>query len=273
MSDSLWPHELQHARLPCPSLSPGVCSNSHPLSQWCHPTTSPSVTFLLPSVFPRLRVFSKEIKPINPKGSQPWLFIGRSSWSWSWCSSTLATWYEEPTHWKRPWLFGKGVCEVLVNQMWTGPPNPHLPGQSLAVMASFKLHCCEKDRGLRCYSLRWNSGVCKYKPPALSLEKMFKRKPEEKTYRLNSISMTHFLFALSFQLLLILPWTPQEGFLWCFPFDCFAKNINIHLGRKRVRERKDIGHSFLILVLPIWQDTLYSKRGCYKICSQAAISL
>ena len=42
MSDSLWPHELQHTRLPCPSLSPGVCSNSCPLSQRCHPTISSS---------------------------------------------------------------------------------------------------------------------------------------------------------------------------------------------------------------------------------------
>ena len=42
MSDSLWPHGLQHARLPCPSLSLGACSNSCPLSQWCHPTISPS---------------------------------------------------------------------------------------------------------------------------------------------------------------------------------------------------------------------------------------
>ena len=43
MSDSLRPHELQHARLLCPSLSPWVCSNSDPVSQWCHPTISPSV--------------------------------------------------------------------------------------------------------------------------------------------------------------------------------------------------------------------------------------
>ena len=42
--DSLWPHELQQAKLPCPSLSPWVCSNSCPLSQWCHPTISSSVT-------------------------------------------------------------------------------------------------------------------------------------------------------------------------------------------------------------------------------------
>ena len=39
MFDSLWPHGLQHARLPCP-LSPGVCSNSYTLSQECHPTIS-----------------------------------------------------------------------------------------------------------------------------------------------------------------------------------------------------------------------------------------
>ena len=44
MSDSLWSHGLQHARLPCPSLSPGVCSNSCPLSQWCHPTILSSAT-------------------------------------------------------------------------------------------------------------------------------------------------------------------------------------------------------------------------------------
>ena len=42
MSDSLQPHGLQHARLPCPSLSPGVCSDSCPLSPWCHPTISSS---------------------------------------------------------------------------------------------------------------------------------------------------------------------------------------------------------------------------------------
>ena len=44
VSDSLWPHGLQHARLSCPSLSPRVWSNSCPLSQWCYPTISSSVT-------------------------------------------------------------------------------------------------------------------------------------------------------------------------------------------------------------------------------------
>ena len=43
VSDSLWSHGLQHARLPCPSPTPGACSNSCPLSWWCHPTISSSV--------------------------------------------------------------------------------------------------------------------------------------------------------------------------------------------------------------------------------------
>ena len=42
-SDSLQPHGLQHASLPCPSPTPGACSNLCPPSQWCHPTISPSV--------------------------------------------------------------------------------------------------------------------------------------------------------------------------------------------------------------------------------------
>ena len=43
MSNSLWPHGLQHARLPCPSPTPGACSDSCPLSQWCYPTISSSI--------------------------------------------------------------------------------------------------------------------------------------------------------------------------------------------------------------------------------------
>ena len=60
MSDSLWPHGLQHTRLLCLSPTPGVCSNSCPLSQWCHPTISflCRPLLLLPSIF--RRVFSSE---------------------------------------------------------------------------------------------------------------------------------------------------------------------------------------------------------------------
>ena len=43
MSDSMWPHALQHARPPCPSPTPGACLNPRPSSRWCHPTISSSV--------------------------------------------------------------------------------------------------------------------------------------------------------------------------------------------------------------------------------------
>ena len=54
MSDCLRPHELQHARLPCPSPAPGVYPNSCPLSRGCHPTISSSVVpfFSCPQSFP-----------------------------------------------------------------------------------------------------------------------------------------------------------------------------------------------------------------------------
>ena len=56
VSDSLWPHGLQHAKLPCPSLSPGLCSNSSLLSWWVHILSH--LLLLLPSIFPSTRVFS-----------------------------------------------------------------------------------------------------------------------------------------------------------------------------------------------------------------------
>ena len=57
MSDSLWPHEMQHARLPCPSLSLGTCSDSCPLSRWYRLIISSSAGYcllLLPSASPRI---------------------------------------------------------------------------------------------------------------------------------------------------------------------------------------------------------------------------
>ena len=79
MSDSLQAHGLQHTRLPCSSPSPRACSNSCPLSQWCHPTISPSVpsSFCL-QIFPRIRAFSNEsaLRIMWPKY---WSFIFSTS--------------------------------------------------------------------------------------------------------------------------------------------------------------------------------------------------
>ena len=56
--DSLWPHEPQHTRPPCPSSTPGVYTNSCPLSWWCHPTISSSIVpFSWFQSFPTSRSF------------------------------------------------------------------------------------------------------------------------------------------------------------------------------------------------------------------------
>ena len=65
MSNSLLPHGLQHAGFPCPSPTPGACSNSCPLSQWCHWVCDEHLILchpllLLPSMFTSIRVFSNE---------------------------------------------------------------------------------------------------------------------------------------------------------------------------------------------------------------------
>ena len=95
MFDSLQPHESQHARPPCPSPIPGACSNSCPLSQWCHPTISSSVvTFSsCPQSFPASgsfqmsqlfasggQSFSGVSASVLPKNTQDWSPLGWTGW-------------------------------------------------------------------------------------------------------------------------------------------------------------------------------------------------
>ena len=77
MSDSLGSHGVQHSRLPHPSLSPGVCSNSCPLSWWCHPTISSSAvpfssclqSFPASRSFPMSRLFTSDGQSIEASAS------------------------------------------------------------------------------------------------------------------------------------------------------------------------------------------------------------
>ena len=83
VSNSLWPHGLQHARLPCPSPTPVAYSNSCPLSQWCHPTTSSSVIPFPPASrsFPMSQVFSSGGQNIVVSASTSVLAINIQDWS------------------------------------------------------------------------------------------------------------------------------------------------------------------------------------------------
>jgi len=74
------PHRLQHAWLPCPLPSAGACSNSCPLSRWCHPTISSFIIplLLLPSIFPSIRVFSNETV-LHIRWPKYWIFSFNTS--------------------------------------------------------------------------------------------------------------------------------------------------------------------------------------------------
>ena len=115
MPDSLWPHGLQHTRLPGPSLSPRVCSNSSPLIQWCHPAISSSVAsfsscpqpFRVSWSFPMRRLFesggqstgasaSPSVLPMNIQGSLP---LGWTGWI-SLLSKGLSRVFFSTTVWK-----------------------------------------------------------------------------------------------------------------------------------------------------------------------------
>ena len=96
MSDSLWPHELQHIRLPCTSSTPRACSNSCPLSQWCHLTISSSLvpfsswlqSFPASGSFQLSQLFTSGCQSIGvsaptsvlPGNTQDWSPLGWTGW-------------------------------------------------------------------------------------------------------------------------------------------------------------------------------------------------
>ena len=96
VSNSLPPHRLQQARLPCPSPTPRVLPNPCPLSQWCHPTISSSVipfsscpqSFPASGSFPLSQLFASGGQSIGasastsvlPMNTQDWSPLGRTGW-------------------------------------------------------------------------------------------------------------------------------------------------------------------------------------------------
>ena len=96
VTDSLQPHELQHAKPPCPSPTPRVYSNTYPLSQWCHPAISSSVvpfsshlqSFPASGSFPMSQLFAWSGQSIGvsasasvlPMNTQAWSPLGWTGW-------------------------------------------------------------------------------------------------------------------------------------------------------------------------------------------------
>ena len=88
VSKSLWPHGLQHTRPPCPSPSPRACSNSCPVSRWCHPTISSSVipfscrqSFPTSGSFPMSQLFTSGGQSIGASASASVLPMNIQGWS------------------------------------------------------------------------------------------------------------------------------------------------------------------------------------------------
>ena len=107
MSDSLQPHGLQHSRLPCPSSIPGACSNSCPLSQWCHPTSSCLESFQASGSIPMSQFFTSGGQSSGvstaasalPMNIQDWFPLGLTGWI-SLQSKGLSRVYSNTTFWK-----------------------------------------------------------------------------------------------------------------------------------------------------------------------------
>ena len=102
---TLWPHRLQHARFPCPSPTPRAYSNSCPLSQWCHPAISSSVTlfsshphfFPAPGSFPMSWLFTSGGQSIGASASASLLPVDLQRWfpvGWTGLISLKYKWLE-----------------------------------------------------------------------------------------------------------------------------------------------------------------------------------
>ena len=111
--DSLWPHGLQHTRLPCPSLTPRACSNSCLSCRWFDPTISSSVvpfsclqSFPASGSFPRSQFFTSGSQSIGvlasasvlPMSIQDWFPLGLTSWISLQSNSFWIDWFGSPKY-------------------------------------------------------------------------------------------------------------------------------------------------------------------------------
>ena len=127
MFNSLWPHGLQHARPPCSSPTPGVYSNSCPLSQWCHPTISSSAipfsclqSFPASESFQMIQLFTSggqsigasASAPVPPVNIQVW-FPLRLTGLISFLSKGLSRVFSSTTVWKHQ-FFSKNILYIVL---------------------------------------------------------------------------------------------------------------------------------------------------------------
>ena len=153
VSDSLWPHGLQHTRLCCPSPTPGICSNACPLSQWCHLTISSSVApFSCLQSFPASGSFP--VSQFFTSGDQS---IGTSA-SASVLPMNIQDWF--PLGLTGLILQSKGLSRVFSNTTVQKP----LPYRLLLTLS--RIPCAMYDRSLLVIHLKYSSLHVDHKLPA-----------------------------------------------------------------------------------------------------------
>ena len=158
MSDSLWLHGLQHARPPCPSPTPGACSNSCLSRRWCHPTTSSSVfpfssclqSFPVSGSFQMSQLFASGGQNIGasasasvlPRNIQGWLPLG-TGWI-SFQSKGLSRVFSNTTIQKHQFfrtlpslLSNSHICSWLLERPWLWLCRPLLAKWCLCVLICF----------------------------------------------------------------------------------------------------------------------------------------
>ena len=150
---TLWPHELQHTRPPCPSPRPGVYSNSCPLSWWCHPTFSSSVVPFSSCLqsspasgsFPMSQLFAwggqrigvSASASVLPMDTQDWFPLGWTSWI------SLQLVKNLPAVWET-WVRSLRIFHEL--------------GRSPGEGKGYPLQYSGLENPMDCMSLKWNLG-------------------------------------------------------------------------------------------------------------------
>ena len=152
VSDSLWPHELQYARPPCPSLTAGVHPNPCSLSQWCHPTISSSVAPFssCPQSFPASGSF--QMSQLFTSGSQS---TGVSA-STSVLPMNTQDWF--PLKWT-------GWISLQSGDSQEFSPTPHFKSINSSVLSFFysptltSIHDHRKNQSFDYMDLCWKNNV------------------------------------------------------------------------------------------------------------------
>jgi len=180
VSDSLWPHELQHARPPRPSPTPGVHSDSRPSSQWCHPTISASVipfSSCLQSLpasesFPMSQLFTwrgqstgvSALASFLPKKSQGW---SPSEWTgWIYLASITSHIHNWVLFllWLHPFILS-GVISPLISSSILGT---YWSGEFLflypMVLPFHTVHGVLKARTLKWFAIPFSTGPHSVRP-------------------------------------------------------------------------------------------------------------